>query len=98
MSKKKIKELRNVNELINPICGEIGTAQRQKFTDDAISLYYGELIKEQRIAKHMTQVELADLAGTKRNHISRIENGKTDLRVSTMYRIAKVLNLELVLK
>ena len=35
----------------------------------------------------MTQEELADKVGTKKSYISRLENGKCDIQLSTLYRI-----------
>ncbi|MEI6508124.1 MAG: helix-turn-helix transcriptional regulator [Bacteroidota bacterium] len=35
----------------------------------------------------MTQEQLADKIGAKKSFISRIENGKTDIQLSTLYRL-----------
>ena len=47
----------------------------------------GELIKEERKKAHMTQDQLADKIGANKSFISRIENGKTDIQLSTFYRL-----------
>ena len=47
----------------------------------------GELIKEERKKAKMTQEQLADKIGAKKSFISRIENGKTDIQLSTLYRL-----------
>jgi transcriptional regulator with XRE-family HTH domain len=47
----------------------------------------GELIKEQRQKANMTQEQLADKIGAKKSFISRIENGKVDIQLSTLYRL-----------
>ena len=49
----------------------------------------------------MTQEELADKTGTKKSYISRIESGKSDIQLSTFYRIieiglGKTLNIAIV--
>jgi len=45
------------------------------------------MLKEARKEAHITQEQLADKIGTKKSYISRIENGKADIQVSTLYKI-----------
>ena len=47
----------------------------------------GELIQEARKRQSLTQTQLAKRAGTTKNQISRIENGESDIRLSTLMRI-----------
>jgi transcriptional regulator with XRE-family HTH domain len=47
----------------------------------------GEMLKEARRAAKMTQDQVARKAGTKKSYISRLENGKIDIQVSTPFRI-----------
>ena len=42
-----------------------------------------------------SQDEFADLIDVFRSHMSTIERGKTDLKLSTLRRIARVLDIEL---
>ena len=44
-------------------------------------------IKEERKNAKMTQEQLAEKIGAKKSFISRIENGKTDIQLSTLYRL-----------
>jgi transcriptional regulator with XRE-family HTH domain len=45
------------------------------------------MLKESRLEAKMTQEQLADKIGTKKSYISRIENGKCDIQLSTLYKI-----------
>lgn len=46
----------------------------------------------------MTQAEMAGKTGTKKSYISRIENGKADIQLSTLYKlIERGLNRKLEL-
>jgi HTH-type transcriptional regulator/antitoxin HipB len=45
------------------------------------------LIREERRLAKMTQEQLADRIGAKKSFISRIENGKSDIQLSTLYRL-----------
>jgi transcriptional regulator with XRE-family HTH domain len=47
----------------------------------------GELLRDARRHSKMTQEQLADKIGSKKSFISRIENGKVDIQLSTLYRI-----------
>jgi transcriptional regulator with XRE-family HTH domain len=47
----------------------------------------GEMLKEARTVAGMTQDDLARMSGTKKSYISRVENGKIDIQLSTLFRI-----------
>ena len=49
--------------------------------------HIGDKIKRFRGFRGMTQEQLADKIGAKKSFISRIENGKTDIQLSTLYRL-----------
>ena len=46
-----------------------------------------ERLKEERRKAGLTQEQLAAKIGTKKSYISRIENGKTDVQLSTLFKI-----------
>jgi transcriptional regulator with XRE-family HTH domain len=45
------------------------------------------LIKEERKLANMTQEQLAEKIGAKKSFISRIENGHSDIQLSTLYKL-----------
>ena len=47
----------------------------------------GELLKDEREKANLTQAEMAEKTGTKKSYISRIENGRADIQLSTLYRL-----------
>ena len=47
----------------------------------------GSFLRELRKEKQFTQEQLAAKIGTKKTYISRIENGKADVQLSTLFRI-----------
>jgi DNA-binding XRE family transcriptional regulator len=67
--------------------GEIGTPERDEFEKNSKAFAIGKLIKEARKQANMTQSELAEKAGTKKTYISRIENGQSDIQLTTLFRI-----------
>lgn len=91
MKTKEIKRSRNKvtdwNEHLDKNYGEIGTATRTEFESKAKSFVIGELLKDERQKANMTQEELAEKTGTKKSYISRVENGHTDIQLSTLYKL-----------
>jgi ribosome-binding protein aMBF1 (putative translation factor) len=91
-------ELPTINDDLDTKYGKKGTAEREEFSKDALSFYYGELIKETRKEKHLTQQQLADKIGKERAYIAKIEQGKTDLQISNFVQIINALGLTLQVK
>ena len=52
-------------------------------------------LRQARIAKHMTQQAVAELAGTKRSNISRMESGKYNPSLDFMVKVAEAMDLQL---
>jgi HTH-type transcriptional regulator / antitoxin HipB len=67
--------------------GERGTFSRTDFEVKAHTFIVGEVLKEERAKAHLTQAQLAEKTGTKKSYISRIENGRADIQLSTLYRL-----------
>lgn len=55
-----------------------------------------ETLKQHRQRHHLTQTELADKVGMQKEFISRIENGKVDVQLSTFLKIIEGLGLRLM--
>ena len=70
--------------------GEAGTEARTNFEIKAKSFAIGELIKEERKLAHLTQQQLADKIGAKKSFISRIENGHSDIQLSTLFKLIEL--------
>ena len=51
----------------------------------------GRRIRETRNSQQISQEALADMAGVDRSHMGFIERGKKDIRVSTLFKIARAL-------
>ena len=84
---KKIDEVTTFDELLETKYGKPGTKTRDEFELKAKAFMVGEMIKEARKEAHMTQEQLAARTGTKKSYISRLENGKIDIQVSTLFKI-----------
>jgi len=87
MNKENIKNAKNFDELLDIKYGKIGSENRDKFEEKAQYFVISEMLKEARKEANMTQEQLAEKVGTKKSYISRLENGKCDIQLSTLYRI-----------
>lgn len=94
---EKVRNLPTVNQDLDQKYGEVGTPSRELFTNQAHAYYTGQIIEEARKKAHLTQEELAKRVGANKSYISRIENGKTEPKISTFYRIAAALGLSVEL-
>ncbi len=86
MTTKK-KNTTTFDEHLTKRYGKRGTEKRTEFEIKAKAFLIGEVIKEERLFAKLTQEQLADKIGAKKSFISRIENGKTDIQLSTLYRL-----------
>ncbi len=58
----------------------------------------GKLIKRNRKIQHVTQMQLALVAGTGLRFISDLENGKPTCEIEKVLKVLQALNIELILK
>ena len=80
--------------------GKIGPPERDAFekeVDDALQAYrMGEVIKQARKARNLTQEQLGAKVGVQKSQISRLERGQ-GITFNTMARIFKAMNIPAVL-
>jgi len=84
---KENKRIKTFDELIEKEHGKIGTDSRNEYEERAQMFIVSEMLKEARRAANLTQEELAIKAGTKKSYISKIENAKGNIQLSTLIRI-----------
>jgi HTH-type transcriptional regulator / antitoxin HipB len=84
---KTINDAKTFDELLDIKYGRLGTPKRDEFESKAKAFVIGAMIKDARKEAHITQEELARKTGTKKSYISRVENGKIDIQVSTLFKI-----------
>ncbi len=84
---EKYKYIKTFDELIELEHGKIGTESRNKYEEGAQMFIVSEMLKEARKEANLTQEQLAEKAGTKKSYISKLENGKGNIQLSTLIRI-----------
>lgn len=87
---KHTMDITTFDEHLKSRYGEIGSIKRIEFEIKAKAFAIGEVIKEERRLSHMTQQQLAEKTGTKKSFISRIENGHSDIQLSTLYKLLEL--------
>ncbi|MEE1365301.1 MAG: helix-turn-helix domain-containing protein [Muribaculaceae bacterium] len=85
--KEALMNCSSLDELLNIDFGEVGTPSREVFDKETEAFCLAQTLKEERKRAGLTQQELADRIGTKKTYISRLENGKADIQLSTLFRI-----------
>ena len=89
MNKNEMKamHLTSIEDLIEEDYGKVETPAREEFELNADAFILGDQLKAERIKAGITQQELAERIGTKKSYISRVENGHTDVQLSTLYKL-----------
>jgi len=87
MKNEEIRNAKNFDELLDIKYGKVGVKERDAFEERAQYFVISEMLKESRKKARITQEQLAEKIGTKKSYISRLENGKCDIQLSTLYRI-----------
>jgi HTH-type transcriptional regulator/antitoxin HipB len=87
MKKNELRKAKSFDELVDIKYGKAGTKPRDDFEERARYFVISAMLKEARREARLTQEQLALKVGTKKSYISRLENGKCDIQLSTLYRI-----------
>ena len=91
---EKIQKLSTTEDMFQQEYGPKGTAQREEFEAKARAWYYAEVLRDARKAAGMTQQQLADKIGKKREYVALLEKGETDMQLSTFLMISDAVGLK----
>lgn len=95
MKDNKKLNLTPIEDLIAEDFGKVGTPERDTFEMECDAFIIGEQLKDERLKAGLTQEELADKIGTKKSFISRVENGKADIQLSTLVKVFRGVGREI---
>jgi len=95
-NKKTIFRIMNMKtlsheEVVTRFIGKQGTPERNEFENELNAEILAQQFKELRKKKHLTQTQLAEKTGMEKGQISKIENGKFNLTLATINKIAAAL-------
>ncbi len=97
IDKNILSKLPTVEEFLSMKYGVVGTPERDDFDAKSKAWYYAAVLKSARKTAGITQQQLADRIGKKREYIALLEKGETDMQLSTFLMITEVLGLKLSL-
>lgn len=81
--KDAIMSARTFDQLLDAEYGQIGTPERDQFEIDAAAFSLAETLKEERLKAGLTQEQLAERIGTKKNLYFTV--GEWQVRYSVKY-------------
>ena len=94
LDEKKLAKLNNGSKHLTEKYGEKGSPSREEFEAKAKAWYYAELLRDERKRQKLTQQQLGERIGKKREYISALEQGQTDMQLSTFMLIVNALGLK----
>ena len=94
ISEEQWAKLPQIDDRLTEKYGPVGSPSRKEFQAKAEAWYYAELLRDERKRQKLTQQELGERIGKKREYISSLEQGKIDMQLSTFMLIAKALGLK----
>jgi HTH-type transcriptional regulator/antitoxin HipB len=89
MNTMKKNNLTSLGDFIDKEVGVKGAKKRDKYDAEFEAFKLGVLIQQARHEKGLTQEQLAELSGTNKSYISKLEKDLKDIRFSTLQRIIK---------
>lgn len=84
---KTYDNITTFEELLEMEHGKVGSPSRNAYEEQSQMFIISEMLKAARKEANLTQEELAALAGTKKSYISKLENAKGNIQLSTLIRI-----------
>ena len=90
----KLKHLPTTEDMFVDEYGAKGTASRDEFDAKSRAWYYAEVLNK---SAGITQQQLADKIGKKREYVAMLEKGETDMQLSTFIMISEAVGLKFAL-
>lgn len=85
------------DDMKDKLWGKRGTPEREamenQLKEEVNAYFVGEAIRKARLAQKLTQEELGELIGVQRAQISKLEKGKSVIKLPTMSRVFKALGI-----
>ena len=93
----KLKHLPTTEDMLADKYGVKGSESREEFDAKSRAWYYAEQLKKARKSAGITQQQLAERVGKKREYIALLEKGETDMQLSTFISITEAVGMKISL-
>jgi HTH-type transcriptional regulator / antitoxin HipB len=90
-AKEKIKTY-TLDQLKDKHIGEAGTEARERYEYELRLDLLGEMIRQTRKERRLTQSQLGELIGVQKSQISRIERNAKNVTIETILKVFNALN------
>ena len=97
LDKKILAKLQTGSQHFDEKYGPVGSPSRMEFEAKTKAWYYAELLRDERKRQILTQQQLGERIGKKREFISALERGQIEMQLSTFILIANTLGLSYAL-
>jgi DNA-binding XRE family transcriptional regulator len=94
MEKEKL-EVFTLEQLKDKTLGEPGTPERDQYENELKLELLGEMIKQVRKERNLTQEELGKLVGVQKAQISKLERSTKNARIDTIIKVFYALKAKI---
>ena len=98
LNEARLAGLPTTKDILEKKYGAPGSESRLEFEAKARAWYCAEILKDARKASGMTQCQVAERIGKKREYVALIEKGETDMQLSTFFMLSEAVGLQIQLK
>ena len=85
-----------LKDVEDKLIGKLGTTTRDDYELRIKLMQFGQLIKEVRKEKGLTQVQLGESIGVTKSQISKLENGTSNMTIGTIFKIFEAMESEIL--
>jgi DNA-binding XRE family transcriptional regulator len=80
-------KIHSLDDVKNKLIGKKGSSTRNLYEMELQADLLGELIKNVRKHRNLTQEQLGNLVGVQKSQISKLENNTTSVRLDTLLKV-----------
>ena len=91
MEKSKKMKTYSFDQLKDKHLGKVGTGKRDNYEYELRLDLLGEMIRQTRKERHLTQSELGEMIGVQKSQISRIERNAKNVTIATILKVFNAL-------
>ncbi len=98
MTTRSKMKLHTLDEIKDEFIGKRGTAHRDVYEQELQMEVLGDMIKQVRLERNLTQEQLGKLIGVQKSQISKLENNTTNVTLETILRVFHALKAKISFK
>jgi len=95
MATKNSMKLYTLDEIKQEFIGKKGTVKRDTYEQVLQMEVLGEMIRQVRLERNLTQEQLGKLVGVQKGQISKLENNATNVTIETILKVFTALKAKI---